>query len=45
MKIRGSIQGEAVRVSGTERDDLQDAIARVKKAITDFLLQYENFRG
>jgi uncharacterized protein YajQ (UPF0234 family) len=44
LKVQGSIQGEAVRVSGTKRDDLQDAIALVKKSITDFPLQYENFR-
>jgi cyclic-di-GMP-binding protein len=38
------IQGEAVRVSGAKRDDLQDAIALVKKSITDFPLQFNNFR-
>ena len=36
--------GDAVRVSGTKRDDLQSAIALVKKAVTDFPLQYQNFR-
>ena len=44
LKVQGSIQGDAVRVSGNKRDDLQDAIALVKKSITDFPLQYENFR-
>ena len=44
LKVQGSIQGDAVRVSGGKRDDLQDAIALVKKSITDFPLQYENFR-
>ena len=44
LKVQGSIQGEAVRVSGAKRDDLQGAIALVKKSITDFPLQYENFR-
>jgi hypothetical protein len=44
LKVQGSIQGEAVRVSGTKRDDLQSAIALVKKSVTDFPLQYENFR-
>ncbi len=44
IKVQGSIQGDAVRVSGTKRDDLQSAIALVKKSITDFPLQYENFR-
>ena len=44
LKVQGSIQGDAVRVSGAKRDDLQEAIALVKKSITDFPLQYENFR-
>lgn len=44
LKVQGSIQGDTVRVSGAKRDDLQDAIALVKKSITDFPLQYQNFR-
>lgn len=44
MKVQAAIQGEAVRVSGAKRDILQDAIALVKKEITDFPLQYGNFR-
>ncbi len=44
MKVQGSIQGDAVRVSGGKRDDLQEAVAVVKKSITDYPLQYENFR-
>jgi len=44
LKVQGSIQGDAVRVTGTKRDELQNAIALVKKSITDFPLQYENFR-
>ncbi len=44
MKVQASIQGDAVRVSGGKRDDLQAAIALVKKSITDFPLQYGNFR-
>ena len=44
MKVQASIQGDAVRVSGAKRDDLQNAIALVKKSITDFPLQYQNFR-
>jgi cyclic-di-GMP-binding protein len=44
MKVQASIQGDAVRVSGAKRDDLQAAIALVKKSITDFPLQYDNFR-
>jgi hypothetical protein len=33
-----------VRISGKNRDDLQEAIAFTKKSITDFPLQYQNFR-
>jgi len=42
--VQGSIQGDAIRVSGAKRDDLQAAIALVRKSITDYPLQYENFR-
>ncbi len=44
MKVQASIQGDAVRVSGAKRDDLQGAIALVKKSITDFPVQFGNFR-
>ncbi len=44
MKVQASIQGDTVRVTGKSRDDLQAAIAFVKKSITDFPLQYQNFR-
>ena len=44
LKIQASIQGDTVRVSGAKRDDLQAAIALVKKSISDFPLQYQNFR-
>ena len=44
IKVQGSIQGDAVRVSGAKKDDLQNAIAWVKKSITDFPLQFGNFR-
>lgn len=44
MKVQAAIQGDAVRVSGAKRDVLQDAIALVKKEVTDFPLQFGNFR-
>jgi cyclic-di-GMP-binding protein len=44
LKVAASIQGESVRVSGAKRDVLQEAIALVRKGITDFPLQYQNFR-
>jgi cyclic-di-GMP-binding protein len=44
LKVQGSIQGDAVRVSGAKRDELQNAIALVRKSITDYPLQFQNFR-
>ncbi|HEY5763845.1 MAG TPA: YajQ family cyclic di-GMP-binding protein [Rhodocyclaceae bacterium] len=44
LKVQAAIQGDAVRVSGAKRDVLQDAIALVRKEVTDFPLQYNNFR-
>jgi uncharacterized protein YajQ (UPF0234 family) len=44
LKVQASIQGDTVRVNGAKRDVLQDAIAFVKKSITDFPLQFGNFR-
>lgn len=44
MKVQAGIHGDAVRVTGAKKDQLQEAIALVKKSITDFPLQYQNFR-
>ncbi len=44
LKVQASIQGEAVRVAGAKKDDLQSAIALVKKSVTDIPLQFGNFR-
>jgi uncharacterized protein YajQ (UPF0234 family) len=44
LKVQASIQGDAVRVSGAKRDDLQQVIALVKKSVTDIPLQFGNFR-
>ena len=44
MKVQGSIQGDVVRITGAKKDLLQDAIALVRKSITDFPLQFKNFR-
>jgi len=44
MKVQAAIQGDVVRVTGAKRDILQDAIALVKKDVTDFPLQFGNFR-
>ncbi|MDR0735703.1 MAG: YajQ family cyclic di-GMP-binding protein [Zoogloeaceae bacterium] len=44
LKVQATIQGDAVRVSGAKRDDLQAAIALVGKHITDFPIRSGNFR-
>lgn len=44
MKVQTSIQGDKVRVTGKKRDDLQEAIALLKKADFELPLQFENFR-
>lgn len=44
LKVQASIQGDSVRVNGAKRDLLQQAIAYVKKSVTDFPLQFGNFR-
>lgn len=44
LKVQANIQGETVRVTGAKRDALQETIALVKKSVTDFPLQFQNFR-
>ena len=44
LKVQSSIQGDAVRVTGAKRDDLQAAIALVKEKVTDLPLTFGNFR-
>ena len=44
LKVNASIQGDAVRVSGAKKDDLQAAMQLVRGKVTDVPLQYINFR-
>ncbi|MGD2076724.1 MAG: YajQ family cyclic di-GMP-binding protein [Gammaproteobacteria bacterium] len=44
LKVQASVQGDKVRVTGKKRDDLQEAIARLKAAPIDLPLQFVNFR-
>ena len=44
MKVQASIQGDTVRVTGKNRDDLQQAIALLKKEVADVPLSFNNFR-
>jgi hypothetical protein len=44
LKVAASIQGDAVRISGAKKDDLQAAIQLVRESIADLPLQFTNFR-
>ena len=44
MKVQAAIQGDSVRVTGAKRDDLQAAMALIKKEISDVPLEFNNFR-
>jgi len=44
LKVQGSIQGDTVRVTGKNRDDLQGAIAMLKKDVSGVPLTFNNFR-
>jgi uncharacterized protein YajQ (UPF0234 family) len=44
MKVQAAIQGDAVRITGGKRDDLQAAIALLKKDVSDLPLSFGNFR-
>lgn len=44
IKVQGAIQGDAVRVTGAKRDDLQAAMAVIRKEISDIPLSFNNFR-
>jgi uncharacterized protein YajQ (UPF0234 family) len=44
LKVQAAIQGEQVRVTGKNRDDLQQVIALLKESKLEMPLQYTNFR-
>ncbi len=44
LKVQSQIQGEKVRVTGKKRDELQEAIALLRKGAFDVPLQFNNFR-
>jgi uncharacterized protein YajQ (UPF0234 family) len=44
LKVQAAIQGDAVRVTGAKRDDLQAAMALVRKDMADLPLSFNNFR-
>ncbi len=44
LKVEAQINGDKLRISGKKRDDLQQAIALLRKTDVDLPLQYQNFR-
>ena len=44
LKVQASIQGDVVRVTGAKRDDLQGAMAQIRKDAADQPLSFTNFR-
>lgn len=44
LKVQAAIQGDTVRVTGAKRDDLQSAIALLRKEVADVPLSFNNFR-
>ncbi|ABM59185.1 YajQ family cyclic di-GMP-binding protein [Verminephrobacter eiseniae] len=44
LKVQGAIQEDKVRVTGAKRDDLQAAMALIRKEVTDVPLSFDNFR-
>ncbi len=44
LKLQAAIQGDAVRVTGAKRDDLQAAMALIRKEVSEVPLSFNNFR-
>jgi uncharacterized protein YajQ (UPF0234 family) len=44
IKVQASIQGDAVRVTGGKRDDLQAVMALLRKDVSEAPLGFDNFR-
>ena len=44
LKVQAAIQGDTVRVTGAKRDDLQAAMAQIRKDVPDAPLTFTNFR-
>ena len=45
LKVQGAIQGDAVRVTGAKRDDLQAAMALLRRELAAVPLSFDNFRA
>lgn len=44
LKLQAAIQGDAVRVTGGKRDDLQAIMAQIKQGLPDLPVSFNNFR-
>lgn len=44
LKVQAAIQGDTVRISGAKKDDLQAAMALIRKDTSDLPLTFGNFR-
>lgn len=44
LKVQAAIQGDTVRITGAKRDDLQSAMAHLKRELTELPLSFDNFR-
>jgi uncharacterized protein YajQ (UPF0234 family) len=45
LKVQAAVQGDTVRVSGAKRDDLQTAIALLRRELAELPLSFNNFRA
>lgn len=45
LKVQAAFQGDAMRVTGAKRDDLQGAMALLRKELADLPLSFDNFRA
>ena len=44
LKVQAAIQGDTVRITGAKRDDLQAAMALIRKELPEAPLSFNNFR-
>ncbi len=45
LKVQGAVQGDSVRVTGAKRDDLQAAIALLRREVSELPIAFNNFRA
>ncbi|MBL8342949.1 MAG: YajQ family cyclic di-GMP-binding protein [Rubrivivax sp.] len=45
LKVQAAVQGDSVRVTGVKRDDLQTAIALLRRELVELPLSFNNFRA